>query len=1076
MIMRPVGMLVGVLAAAVASAGVEWAGQDWILRGEDGVVCQHELSVGQSIDARRIYISTNDCGAALVVNGATVTASGVAYLGYQRHTNLASTVSLALTNATMTVNSQLAVDSLPNGSSATLTLGPGSLLSAGYFQNYSAISPNFHFDGGQLKITGTSRVFCPSGHSWNRKADGTWSDNWPNPSIYVYANEGPIDLSIDKDVQLARGNAARNLYLRGTKGFVKRGPGVLDWVWYPEGNNGSIGGDATYTGDTVVKEGGIRVGDTYTYYPSNSSDKRTLRNPMPPESPLILEANTFLDVSSNVATWCSISGAGIVTNRTTLMRGKVVLGGTVADCELSPASIGGAVDVYKRGNGTLTVDTSRIDGTLVVSNGTVRIASGSTLAVRRIELHPNTTLDARGATLTGVMFDLNGRTVGFSTISDVQVTVTDAPGGTLIFGADGSDVTLDQPAEEGVKLDKRGTGTLTLLAGTSAGDLLLAGGSAVYPAVRPRGYRHYRFKIDAPYKATASGMQFSEFRLLSDGVEVTGLRTGVQHAPYKNTYTYPPDYDVDTSYGSEIVTAVVDGSLSSKWLDYRARADRIATEGEDLYIQIDYADPMLVTAYSWATANDGGPSADGRDPASWRLLASDDGETWEILDTRTGMGPYEARKAWVGDFSVTYPENRYERMRSFDRVAIASGATLDIRGAGFSCQGLVNHGGTILKDAGTPIMLTAEAGTDVHVRSERSVLAGDVVKTGEGTTTLLGTWVVDGSVTVSNGTLRCFPDGFGGKFFRMTITKNNGAAGWTQFGEFYLYDKDGQIIDDGRPYSRAADGSDPASLGEKQVCEKSAYTDYDPERINRAFDDQIFVVVDNTAHARKFAAKLAPTAENPIVFSFRMPADTPRVYGYNFVAANDQNGTRNPVSWTFEGSHDGVTWHVLDAQIDAETPNRNSTIDLTTGVVTPVFFNDGIPYGIVGAGDPAADDVFPLGTDAVVSIIEGTTLAFGSAQMRLAALAVDADASVGRIERFTPAANGMLYVTTSGDARTLCRQGDLPLHAVGELLQPEQLRSWTVVVNGSPAPGLGVRWAEGRLVLSRTGGLCVIVR
>ena len=1073
---KPIVMLAGALVAAVVSAGVEWAGQDWTLRGEGGVVCQYELSAGQSIDARRIYISTNDCGAALVVNGATVTASGTSYLGCQRHTNLASTVSLALTNATMTIQAPLIVDSIPSGS-ATLTLGPGSLLSASYFQNYSAIHPNVYFDGGRFRIAGTTyRVFYPSGHSWTGKADGGWSDNWANPSMYVYANEGPIDLSVGTDVQLVRGNAARQLYLRGTKGFVKRGPGVLDWVWYPEGNNGYIGGDATYTGDTVVKEGGIRVGDTYTYCPPNSSDRRTLRNPMPPQSPLILEANTFLDVSSNVSTWCSISGAGIVTNRTSLMRGKVVLGGTVADCELSPAAIGGAVDVYKLGEGTLTVETSRIDGALVASNGTLRIASGSSLAVSRIELHPNTTLDARGATLTNVVFDLNGRTVGFSSVSDVQATVTDAPGGTLVFGADGSDATLSQAAEADVLLVKKGTGVLTVNAGSNAGDLALVGGSVVYPAIRPRGYRHYRFKVDATYKSTAAGMQFSEFRLMADGEDVTGLRAGIQYAPYNFTYVYPPDYDLHTSYGSEIVKAVVDGSLSTKWLDYRARANRIATEGDDLYIQVDYAEERLVTAYSWATANDGGPTADGRDPAAWRLLASDDGEAWETLDARTDMGPYAPRNAWVGDFAVTYPEHRYERTRSFGTVSVSAGTTLDLRGAGFTCRGLVNHGGTVLKDAGTAIMLTAAAGTDFRVKSEESALAGDVVKTGAGTTTLLGTWAVDGAVAVSNGTLRCLVDGFGGKFFRMTITKNNGAAGWTQFAEFYLYDKDGRIIDDGRPYSRAADGSAPATLGERQVCEQEAYTDYGSERINGAFDNRIFVLSGSTAHASKFAAKTSPTAEKPIVFSFRMPANTPRVHGYDFVAANDQNGTRNPVSWTLEGSHDGIAWCVLDERVDAETPRANSTIDTTTGVVTPVFFNHGTPYGTAGADDPEVDDAFPLGSDAIVSVADGATLAFGSSQMRLAALAVDADSTVGRIERFTPAENGTLHVTTSGSVRTLCSQGDLPLFPVGELRLPELLRSWTVAVNGMPAPGLCVRWKDGRIVMARTGSLCILLR
>lgn len=1068
---KAIGALVGAMAAVAAFAGEEWSGSDWMLRGVDSVVYRHELSSGQTIEARNVYISTNDCGAALVANGATITATGTAYLGYQNKTNLASNASLTLTNTTMTVTGALSVNSVGSGS-ATLALGPDSLLSASYFQSYAAISPKIYFNGGRLKVTGSSQVFNPSGHGWSKKADGSWTDNWPNPYVYVYANEGPIDITVDKDVKMASGNGGRGLDLSGTKGFVKRGKGVLDWVWYPTANNGSINGNVTYTGDTVVKEGGIRVGDTWTY--KSGVDTRPLRNPMPAQSPLILEANTFLDVSSNASTWCSISGAGIVTNRTTLMRGKVILGGTVADCELSPASVGGAVDVYKRGNGTLTVNTSRIDGEIVVSNGTLKVASGSTLKVKKIVLLPNTKLDAQGATLTDVVIDLNGRTVGFATVSDVQATVKNFAGGTLTFGADGSAATLSQVAEAGVKLIKQGNGTLTLVTGNGAGDLTLEGGTALYAAPTLRGYRHYRFKVDAPYKSTAPGMQFSEFRLLVNGVDVTGLRSGIQYAPYKTTQDYPPDYDVYTSYGSEIVTKVVDGSLSSKWLDYRARSNRIATEGDELYIQVDYADELVISAYSWATANDGGPYNDGRDPAAWRLLASDDGETWETLDERTNMGPYETRTAWVGDFAVTYPESRYERTRALGLVTVETGATLDLRGGAFVCQGLANHGGTILRDGGTSVSLTAAEGTDVRMKSDGSSIEGDVVKTGGGTNTLLGAWAVDGNVIVSNGTLRCFCDGFGGKFFRMTITKNNGAVGWTQFAEFYLYDKNGEIIDDGRPYTRAAVGSDPSTLKEKQACELIQHTDYDPERIERAFDNAIFI--GKTTNASKFDAKMTPTVENPIVFYFRMPANTPHVYGYNFVEANDQNGTRNPVTWKFEGSYDGLTWYTLDERVDAVTPNKNSTIDLTTGIVTPVFFNDGVPYGIVGAGDPDVGDELPLGPDAVISVAEGATLSFGSAQMQIASLAVDVDAGLGMIERFTPAESGTLYVTTSGDPKSLCQDGPVPLFTVGEILQPRRLHAWTVVVNGTPSSLLCVRWKNGQFVLANKGGLLVIVK
>jgi len=1071
---KPLASLAVVMSACAAFAGAEWSGSDLLLRGEDGAVYRHELKAGDAVSAGNIYISKNDCGAALVATGATITASGNVYLGYQYKTSTVTTVSLALTNTTMTVKGSLIVDSIPDKSTATLTLGPDSQLTAACFQNNSGTDAKIYFNGGRLKTTSSDKVFNPSGHGWYKNSSGGWYDGWPNRHTYVYANEGPIDITIEQNAKMAQGNSGRGLYLSGTKGFVKRGKGVLDWVWYPAANDGYIFGDVNYTGDTVVKEGGIRVGDTWTY--KSGGDTRRLRNPMPPQSPLILEAGTFLDVSSNASTWCSISGAGIVTNRTTAMRGKVMLGGTVTDCELSPSSVGGAVDVYKNGSGTLTVDTAGIDGSLVISNGTVKIASGSTLKVKRIALLPNTTLDARGATLKDVVLELNGRTVGFATVSDVYVSVKGLAGGTVTFGEDGSDATMSAVAEAGVRLVKKGSGTMTVQPGRSAGELVVEGGTVRYAEVTPRGYRHFRFKVDGVYKpADASGMQFSEVKLLIGNENVTGLRSGFQYAPYIEETNYSKlDYEYHTSFGGEIVTKIVDGSLGTKWLDYRARASRIANEGDDLYIQIDYASDMVITAYSWATANDGGPGNDGRDPAAWRLLASDDGTVWEELDKRVGMGPYATRNAWVGEFAVTYPASRYDYTATFASVVVKSGATFDFSGRNGVFGTFVNQGGTILRDADTPVVLSAEAGTEVRVKSDGSAIAADVVKVGEGANTLLGTWAVDGRLTVSNGTLRAFVDGFGGKFFRMTITKNNGASGWTQFAEFYLYDKNGAIIDDHRPYSLATVGSDPSTLQAGQVCERIQHTDYSPERIYRAFDNQIFS--GNTENASKFAPKMTPTQENPIVFYFRMPADTPHVCGYNFVEANDMYGTRNPVSWKLEGSYDGITWLTLDEKVDAVTPNKNSTIDTKTGIVTAVFFNDGVPYEIIGAGDPDEGDELPFGENAVVSVAEGATLAFGSAKMELSALAVNLDADRGVIERFTPAAEGALYVTTSGDPRQLCAEGPVQLFTVGELLQPRRLRKWTVTVNGVADEKLCVRWRRGSFVLMNTSGLAVVVR
>lgn len=65
-------------------------------------------------------------------------------------------------------------------------------------------------------------------------------------------------------------------------------------------------------------------------------------------------------------------------------------------------------------------------------------------------------------------------------------------------------------------------------------------------------------------------------------------------------------------------------NTSDKFLvgDYRA----------DLWAQLVYAEPTKLGAYTLTSAND----APDRDPKDWQLLGSNDGENWDVLDSRTG--------------------------------------------------------------------------------------------------------------------------------------------------------------------------------------------------------------------------------------------------------------------------------------------------------------------------------------------------------------------------------------------------------------------------------------------------------
>ncbi|WP_186774441.1 discoidin domain-containing protein [Chitinophaga pinensis] len=68
---------------------------------------------------------------------------------------------------------------------------------------------------------------------------------------------------------------------------------------------------------------------------------------------------------------------------------------------------------------------------------------------------------------------------------------------------------------------------------------------------------------------------------------------------------------------------LIDNDLGSKFL--------IFTFDPTFYIQLEFQDPERVDAYTFTSAND----ADGRDPKNWKILASNDLNTWKELDTRT---------------------------------------------------------------------------------------------------------------------------------------------------------------------------------------------------------------------------------------------------------------------------------------------------------------------------------------------------------------------------------------------------------------------------------------------------------
>ena len=93
--------------------------------------------------------------------------------------------------------------------------------------------------------------------------------------------------------------------------------------------------------------------------------------------------------------------------------------------------------------------------------------------------------------------------------------------------------------------------------------------------------------------------------------------------------------------------------------------------------------------------------------------------------------------------------------------------------------------------------------------------------------------------------------------------------------------------------------------------------------------------------------------------------------------------------------------------------------------------------------------------------------------MQIGRLEVDCAADSGSITRFTPAANGALYLVNVPAGQGLV--GYEPPITIGAIGDEANFRTWKVYVNGVERNDHRVRWCNGKLTI-RAKGLFIVVR
>lgn len=540
--------------------------------------------------------------------------------------------------------------------------------------------------------------------------------------------------------------------------------------------------------------------------------------------------------------------------------------------------------------------------------------------------------------------------------------------------------------------------------------------------------------------------------------------TGVLSWTANESY-YWEEYATKATYTGE--TRIVEGGIRLSCPDYRMQPGRgvLVLEGEGTTFDLNGVNQA--EAFTGATGLGSIVNTAGTTAQFCLGYGNQDGELSVAVDpavdvVKTGTGTLTLKGA-VADFSGNLTVSGGMvilgvGMTKLNTVTINAGAVLDVRGVEFGYANLVNNGGTLLMDDTTVFVVSTQS-------SDKSIqflpnLAG-LVKKGEGTLTVNGLVQVSGSVAVNGGTLTVRPTEVPYKYFRIDLIAGPNGATEKLIGEFCLYDSTGNRINQGNytMLGNAGEGiygswgtCDPSTLGENECCVFGG--GYHIFYTGDVYSGYLNYALDGNLDTQTFLRD----GWGSECCALRIPASAGRVAAYNFISGlfTDKELTK----WRIYGSEDGINWTLLsDMSENTAHPNMAKTP-----------YNEGVPFFFGGVESTEA----AFGPDAVVSVAANATLTLANATMQIGHLAVDMTSTGGTITRFTPSISGTLALTNfSGQLDDL---SGMPLMYVGEIVGKENLKGWTVSVNGQVESKLRVKFRDGALYALPPLGLAITVR
>lgn len=675
---------------------------------------------------------------------------------------------------------------------------------------------------------------------------------------------------------------------------------------------------------------------------------------------------------------------------------------------------------------------SVLTGPIVLNDGVTLSLSADVTAFARNDLV------MRG---TNSRFYLSGKNAAFASIDEqARGLINGASSSSMLFLGAGTEE--DQTIAglcPNIGVTWRGAGTLTLGADRLQG-LVVESGSVVLQGSSQTGYRMYGFKVDACYGASASCMQFSELVLK----------------------------DANSQDLREFIVANSSARLFDG--DFSTKCYYETSKGFDgMLTTVTFSEARPVVKYTWVTANDYGPKSHDRngvydarwpslcrDPATWRLLGSNDGGmSWTEISRVEGYEAPDAPNVLIGEeFTCTYPS----RFVDGGAFVVAAGASLAIKGDGEIVCDTMDVSGVVDATGVVTVRLNVGSDEDETVFFKPGSLDSALAKSGSGRTlAYVGDAPVGESVTVSAGTLRLARDAtVTEKYWRIRIKQLQGTnaspapqtAAALQFAELGLYASDGTRVaySDTAPSAFAYSGPG-VSLG-----------------VAKAFDG----LMDSSHVIYKDISASTPQP-NPsvdttwLVLSFKIPDEVPPIAAYLFSSGHDTHNERHPYSWDVLVSATGEdgTWRVLDERNAESSTNVKQSFG---------SYNGGVPWTFVGKA--YGPDATMYATDAVVKIGAGARLQLSSPTTVTGALEIDASqGDAGSLSHFNAAPSGVLNVV--GLSKFSGTTFELPI-IFENVSNAESVSSWKLKLEGVESGRYAIALKEGRLLLCKRGMILTV--